>query len=928
MNFFRKSQHNKQEKAPGQVPDMQPVSSENQTSTESGSTTTVTESEPTASVAAPQDFTRSATFQAMVREEAKRLRMKEQMLTEPHLARLREAQRLNETKRENIEENLRRTQNQLELLRRYNELSMELQVQKKQLYHINKQLATSMQDREALDRFEEFENIQGNFQRLTLLEMQRRELMSRLSELSRKSDTYAKNLDNEKKLLKDLREETADANRKMTYSIEVVNEAQLYAGRSAFIAIEEVSLNDRLHQLKSQKLALEKELQESRKGLASLSEEIQALRTRRQSLAPHQRMARHGELIIERLARYADSESELEKTERMLTESRKKQAEADDMLGRIYGDYQQILQDIQALQDELSVHRENILGQDSYRLQERSMQLRLRKAMLQSAQSLWNRIAKGYPMIEDCLQRINTLRLKLDPLAEGIRNLSNEVSILRHEAHEKEYTLTVGKCQNVIQLRSDLQEGVSCTVCGARHHPYHSDTMMEQNMLISDMKMEYESLAAELQGKEKRLREEEMEYVRIKATKEEAENTLITLRALQNGYVQDWQMFRSLDATFAVCDSTVNAAARTAIIQQLIENIGKDVETSQKELDAFNFHQQRINTLTEQIAEKEQKKNEIIMRLNEVNTGCQVMAGRVERVQAQKQVIRDAHSRMFETLDKMISLPDWLNTWNRSHEALTMNIQELTKECLTLNEKIMEKEQQRAMQENDLNHLQRRMEMLLNQIAQTDDDCKICRDRINEDEQKLSKLVGNRSIKGLLQESMQLSEAAMKRYHDQMEKVLQAECQHKEATGQYTECKEEATLADNRAVSEREAVDLWMQRYNANHPPVQYAELQEMFSTERNWSEIRARVRAIQMEYLLAQARVDKIGSQLVALQAEGTHFDSDSDSLRQQLITQIETLEERRRETMMQIATISLQLNTHERAESLIREDLMQEKR
>ena len=191
MNFFRKSQHNKQEKAPGQVPDMQPVSSENQTSTESGSTTTVTESEQTESVAAPQDFTRSATFQAMVREEAKRLRMKEQMLTEPHLARLREAQRLNETKRENIEENLRRTQNQLELLRRYNELAMELQVQKKQLYHINKQLATSMQDREALDRFEEFENIQGNFQRLTLLEMQRRELMSRLSELSRKSDTYA-----------------------------------------------------------------------------------------------------------------------------------------------------------------------------------------------------------------------------------------------------------------------------------------------------------------------------------------------------------------------------------------------------------------------------------------------------------------------------------------------------------------------------------------------------------------------------------------------------------------------------------------------------------------------------------------------------------------------------------------------------------------
>ena len=928
MNFFRKLQNNQQEKVQRQASDMQQISSVLPTSTDTTSTPAVTGPEQNESIQMVQDITRSATFQAMVMEEAKRLRMKEQMLSAPHLARLRDALRLNETKRENIEENIRRTQNQLDLLRRFNELSLELQVQKDHLYNVNKQIAASVHERDSLDRFEEFENIQGNFQRLTLLETLRRKLMTRLSELSRITEVHAKDLDNEKKLLKELREETADANRKMTYSIEIVNEAQLIEGRSAFMAIEETTLNNRLNNLNSQKQALEKELQECRKGLSSLSEEIQALRTRRQSLAPHQRMARHGELIIERLTLFADTELELQKVERQLNESKKKQTETDDMLGRIYKDYQQIMQDIQALQDELSVHRGHIHGQDSYRLQERSMQLRLRGAMLQSAQSLWNRIAKGYPMIEDARQRINTLRLKLDPLAESIRVLTNEVTVLRHSAHEKEYTLTVGKCQNVVQLRGDLREGVSCTVCGARHHPYHSDTMMEQNMLISDMKMEYESLATELQGKEKRLKEEEMEYARIKATKEEAENTLITLRSLQNGYVQDWQMFRSLDSTFTACDSTVNAAARSAIIQQLIENIGKDVEASQKELDAFNFHQQRINTLTEQIADKEQKRNDIITRLNEVNTGCQVMAGRVERVQTQMQSLRDAHGRMFETLDKMITLPDWFNIWNRSHEALSMNIQELTKECITLNEKIQEKEHQREIQECHLKHLERIQEQLLARISQTDDDCKLCRDRINEDEQKLSKLVGSRTSKGLLQDSIQLSEAAMERYNKQMERVLQAERQHKETAGQYTECKVMTTMTDERTASERETLDLWMQRYNANHPPVQYAELQEMFATERNWGEIRGHVRAVQMDYQLSQARVDKISSQLVALQTEGTNFGTDNDAIRQQLIAQIETLEERHRETMMQIATISLQLNTHERAETLVREDLMQEKR
>ena len=926
MNFFKKLQNNKQENVQGKEVETNQIADEKTSSYETEASLHTTTDEGMERSFLQEDITRSATFQAKVREEAKRLRMKEQILTEPHLNRLRDALRLNETKMENIEENIRRSQKQMELLRRFNELSMELQVQKKELYDINKQLASSVHDRQALERFEEFENIQGNFQRLILLEAVRREMMARQSELTRNVDVYAKNLENEKKQLKALREETADASRKMKYSIEVVNEAQLIEGRLAYVAIENNTLNNRLHYLTSQRQVMDKELQERRRELKKMSEEIQALRTRRQSLAPHQRMAQHGELILERLMRFAEADAEQQKAQRTLTECRKKQSEADDMLGGIYTDYQQILQDIQALQDELSVHRDNIHGLDSYRLQERSMKLRLRKNMLINAKSLWNKIAQGYVMIEESMQRINALRLKLEPMPERIRSLSNEVAILRHTTHEKEYTLIVGKSQNVIQLRNDLQEGVSCTVCGARHHPYHSDTMLEQNMLISDMKMEYEALATELSVKENRLKEEEMEYERLKATRNEAENTLITLRNLQNGFVQDWQMFNDLDITFSACDSTVNATARTAMLKQLIENIDKEVQESQKELDSFNFHQQRINTLNEMIASKEQKKNEIITRLNEVNTACQVMAGSVERAQTQKQVVRDAYSRMFETLDKMITIPDWMNIWNRSHEALNLNIQELTKECLTLNERIREKENQYELQKLQIQHMEQQFEQLLENITQVDDNCKLSVDRMREDEQKLTKLVGKQSAKALLQEAIQNAEAVMDRYHSQLEIELQVEGTQKDLEGRYMECKEASDLIAQRVAAERQAVDCWIQKYNANHPPVQYEELNEMFANEHDWNEIRTRIRDIQMNYLLTQARVTKLGSQIVTLQAEGSNFGTDTEALRNQLIAQIETLEQRRKETMMQIATISLQLNSHERAESLKKEGLMRE--
>lgn len=926
MNFFKKLQNNKQENVQGKEVETNQIADEKTSSYETEASLHTTTDEGMERTFLQEDITRSATFQAKVREEAKRLRMKEQILTEPHLNRLRDSLRLNETKMENIEENIRRSQKQMELLRRFNELSMELQVQKNELYDINKQLASSVHDRQALERFEEFENIQGSFQRLILLEAVRREMMARQSELTRNVDVYAKNLENAKKQLKALREETADASRMMKYSIEVVNEAQLIEGRLAYVAIENNTLNNRLHYLTSQRQVMDKELQERRMELKQMSEEIQALRTRRQSLAPHQRMAQHGELILERLMRFAEADAEQQKAQRTLTECRKKQSEADDMLGGIYTDYQQILQDIQALQDELSVHRDNIHGLDSYRLQERSMKLRLRKNMLINAKSLWNKIAQGYVMIEESMQRINALRLKLEPMPERIRSLSNEVAILRHTTHEKEYTLIVGKSQNVIQLRNDLQEGVSCTVCGARHHPYHSDTMLEQNMLISDMKMEYEALATELSVKDNRLKEEEMEYERLKATRNEAENTLITLRNLQNGFVQDWQMFNDLDITFSACDSTVNATARTAMLKQLIENIDKEVQESQKELDSFNFHQQRINTLNEMIASKEQKKNEIITRLNEVNTACQVMAGSVERAQTQKQVVRDAYSCMFETLDKMITIPDWMNIWNRSHEALNLNIQELSKECLTLNERIREKENQYELQKLQIQHMEQQFEQLLENITQVDDNCKLFVDRMREDEQKLTKLVGKQSAKALLQEAIQNAEAVMDRYHSQLEIELQVEGTQKDLEGRYMECKEASDLIAQRVAAERQAVDCWIQKYNANHPPVQYEELNEMFANEHDWNEIRTRIRDIQMNYLLTQARVTKLGSQIVTLQAEGSNFGTDTEALRNQLIAQIETLEQRRKETMMQIATISLQLNSHERAESLKKEGLMRE--
>lgn len=867
-----------------------------------------------------------ATFIQMVRQEAKELRLKEQLLSAPHLARVEDALRLNETKMANLEENLERTRKQQERVRRYQELTLEMREQKAHLFEINKQLAANAREKDELARFEEFENVQGQFQRLTLLETLRRQQQQHLSELTRIADTTRKELDDEQKRMQEQQDEMKDAQRRLSTSLDAICTAQQIEGRSSYLAIMERRCDERLNKLNSQATALQKETLEQERSLEELGEKIEKLSTRRQSIVHHQRMAMHGELVQERLKHLADLESELSKVEQLQKESERKESDENELLERVYSNYQQVEQDIHALRDELKVHRENNRGLDSYRLQERAMKLKLRRTMLIGAQSLWTRIAEGYTRIEDALQHINTLRLKKETLKDNIEKLSKEVAVLRRTCHEKEYTFTLSKSQNVIQLRSDLKEGTSCTVCGATHHPYHSDTMLEQNKLISELKTEFESMANELRAKEVQLHEMELEHATISASKEENENKLIMLRELQNAYTKDWTRYDSLDRTFEQCDSTVNAAARTAMLRQLVENIGSEVDIAQKELDTFNFHQNRINELSEQIANLERNKTDLITRLNEVNTGCQVMAGQVESVQNRKQQLNDNCAHVFSMLDKMITIPDWVTTWKRSHEALQMQIQELTQEWAELEAKLKDAESTRLLQESKL-ELQKQQRLALSlQIAEVENDKQECREHIDEDTEKLERLIGKTNSKKQLEDTLKDYQTTCENYKQQLENTQKCQLKLDATQGRLEELSETSRNTDERAAEERQDLDLWMRRYNANHPPVQYSELEETFGTDRSWNDLRVKLRSIEMDSLLTQARVDKLGSLLISLQAEGSLNNNDTDLIQHQLVSQIETYENRRRETMMQIAMLTQQLQAHKKAEETIKEERMKE--
>lgn len=114
---------------------------------------------------------------------------------------------------------------------------------------------------------------------------------------------------------------------------------------------------------------------------------------------------------------------------------------------------------------------------------------------------------------------------------------------------------------------------------------------------------------------------------------------------------------------------------------------------------------------------------------------------------------------------------------------------------------------------------------------------------------------------------------------------------------------------------ERAALDLWMRKYNANHPPVQLNELERVFASEDDWNSVRETVRELDRKVTLAQAHVDSIRAELTAHQADGMRPNEQEEETREALMKRKLQLEHQRREIMSQIAAYDVRLASHEKS-------------
>lgn len=853
-------------------------------------------------------------LRGLIRREVGRARIEAQRLDDATLQRLHDGRRLAQTKLVNVEASIAALRKQKDQLNRFVDINTELNEQKARLYEANKQQAAFLTEQRQLERFEQFESVNGIFQRIYVLGKTVDEARKAISQMTIGLD--------------EANRKTTEAEKRVVMEEAKVREVEDTAKQAAFTmaqaerliaqnecATEEHRLNDNdLQQLQERLVMLQKELQENINEAEATEKATAQLQLRRQALEPHRSMINEVSGVKVMLDQLLLTNELRETLSNQLRNATEQQNERNEQLGRLFYENQGLQAEINKKKEEADGHRRNIAGQDSYTMQRRALELRSRKLMLETGLSLWKSIAQGYDLIETKTQRQTQLRLRIEHLNKNIDTLSEQVNRDRLLLEQKQYHLTLSKSQNVIELRTDLEEGTPCTVCGATHHPWQGEGLIEQGTLIASLKNEVETLSQELQAKQLELRQQSDELIAAQSQlKIETEN-LDILSARQRKDTDEWQTFAMLDRSFAECSITTNREARTTLIQQLIDKTTVDAEQAEKDLESFTFHLDSIASLGSEIQKKQQHAADLAIQLNEVNTACQVIAREVESLNQRISATTQLFGRQYERLTASITIPDWYRSWRDSHEGLKQRIQTMADEWTTLSAQI-EHNQTKSQSLNTA------CELLRKAITRTQADVLLCEsiatrtgDNAKKATTELHKLLDDGDAKGHYTAACQ--RLAEQQALAKKTKTEYAQCHDTLAamTAQKASLNETIQQAEHIKANEQRELDIWMQRFNANNPPVQIAELERVLADGKDWSDTRRQVRQNAQQIALLQARVDYLRAQIIELQANGLRpVAGNGEAEQHQLTQQIEELEQQRREVLMQIAKADEALLRHQ---------------
>jgi DNA repair exonuclease SbcCD ATPase subunit len=861
-----------------------------------------------------------ALFRHFAKGEIRLMAASYKRLDQRELTKTQEALNLCETRRKNVVQTLNQIDFQQGWYKRFVELTRILNDRKKELYEAQNDYATVLSEIQMMERHDALSPIAITYSRIKHIEDELEQQEQRQNITSEKVDEQEQIHRNTKKQYTDAQETLKSAKRTLEETLQTVC-------RNSEIKGETDQISREIEELNGQKSRLNDELQEAHKNEMEADTQwnhIQQTRAKAdeqiQALESHQRMLENGDALLVKLDYLYQLRLLIDNDQKDADECLKRQTASNNSLNRIFQEDQENESKLQSAKSEMFVHQQGIKGVDGFALQKRTSELKILLQKLNSAQRVWSRISNAYEFINDKKDELSRLQMHFDNEAKSLDALQEDVNKLTAVFQQQNYASTLSKSENVIALRRDLREGSSCSVCGATHHPYHSETEQALNELVNNLKTEAEQTEAELIAKRQLLLQRQLEHEKERTIIEKNKEIIHSEQERLNNDREIWKQYDDIDSSFPDSSDSVNRETRKVMIQQIIERTTQDAEGAQKELDSFNFHQSNINDMVDYIDTLESKKRDNSVRLTEVNTACQVLANKSEQIQQLLSKRKNDYHQLYEELENFISIPGWHNEWIKSNENFKIHIQEML-ECWRKNSRLVataNKEEHtvsevRSMIKENIKRIENKVLLLTQKLESL-------QETFDDKQAALKRILGENSLDDTLSNVWQQVKDAENESDLVQQKYEASEIARNNYMGQQEEQNNQRMELEKQLVKLRSDMDIWLRKFNASSPPAQPTELKNLFDPSIDWTEKRVRIEQIKKNLTIKQYDVDTARKELTEHQAKVMRPDEkNEDETREALASRKEDLSKQLEELNQEKAKLMARIQDHDRSVELI---------
>lgn len=648
---------------------------------------------------------------------------------------------------------------------------------------------------------------------------------------------------------------------------------------------------------------------------ATLTSHIEQLSRHKQMLDVHRLMFEKIDLVKDKLSQLNTETVRNAESHKKHDALQRRQAELKLSMNSAERRHNDNKGKLSALKSELYIHQQTNQGRDGIALQQRYAHHRNRLILLEQAHSLWKRISAGYDEIGEKRAARSRYMAEQEQTRRDIEKARIEVQTIEEDFQRLNNAYTLSQSQNIVSLRRSLKEGTACPLCGATHHPYHTETEREIGELLNNLEREYTEAADHLHNKKAHLASLIEEYAaREGRLKAEAEN-LVTREQQQAIDVDDWKVFASLDTTFADCSSAVNRDARRITINMLADNARRAVNEAERELENYNLHQGHINRLNEEIALVAAQVDEESATYEDLRTQLRIDGAAAEELQQSMLISDRVCAQLYTDLDEMITLSGWFTEWRNNPDHLRQRISDLHNDWMHTNKELDNCNRSEELLREEIKSVEQSVGEALQRRTRLRDDRELAAEALRNKTSELQFLFGEatpETEEQTLNKNIERTRSEEGRTRNAME---QAAAQLNALQGAQHNLETTRRNCQAEMQAQKSELDLWILKYNGSHSPLQFAELEQIFSDRRDWNALRSNIDHLRQQLSLAVQRLETTRSALLLLQAQPQRPNAAQGETRRALLERHIAQKQRIEELRTALTAINMQLLAHERS-------------